>query len=56
MPVDTAGASLATGVPARTLQRWRCTGTGPPYYRLNGRVYYSPGELAAWMAERRKAA
>ena len=42
------------GSSARTLQRWRGTGEGPPYRRLGKRkVMYSRAELLAWLNSRR---
>lgn len=42
------------GSSARTLQRWRGTGEGPPYHRLGKRkVVYFRAELLAWLNGRR---
>lgn len=53
-PVGTAGASAKTGVPAKTLRSWRYLNRGPAYFKLEGRAYYDPDELEAWMKARRK--
>jgi len=40
-------------IPARSLQRWRCTGDGPPFVRLGPRrVAYRLSDVEAWMAAR----
>jgi len=31
----------------------RTRGGGPPFRKLNGRVFYLPGDLDAWVAETR---
>ncbi len=41
------------GVAARTLQRWRATGDGPPYTRIGPRrVVYPEAAAEAWLAAR----
>jgi predicted DNA-binding transcriptional regulator AlpA len=41
------------GVPARTLQRWRATGDGPPYTRVGPRrIAYPVAAAEAWLASR----
>jgi hypothetical protein len=32
----------------RTLQKKRCTGGGPPFYRVGGRIAYDRDALLAW--------
>lgn len=32
-----------------TLNRWRKNGEGPEYYRVNGRIYYSPSDVRTWL-------
>ena len=32
----------------RTLERWRCAGTGPAWMRLNGRVLYRLEDVLAF--------
>ena len=34
----------------RTLERWRCTGEGPDYLKLGGRVIYRLEDIAAFEA------
>jgi predicted DNA-binding transcriptional regulator AlpA len=37
----------------RTIQRWRCTGDGPPWCRLgHRRIMYRLGDIEAWAAGR----
>jgi predicted DNA-binding transcriptional regulator AlpA len=40
-------------IPARTAQRWRSTGDGPPFVRLGPRrVAYRLSDIEAWAASR----
>jgi predicted DNA-binding transcriptional regulator AlpA len=39
----------------RTIQKWRVTGYGPPYYKIGRSVRYRRSEMIAWVEERRKA-
>jgi predicted DNA-binding transcriptional regulator AlpA len=41
-------------VSERTLEGWRARGGGPPYTLVGRLVRYSPAEVAAWLAERRR--
>jgi predicted DNA-binding transcriptional regulator AlpA len=42
-----------TKTPARTAQRWRSTGDGPPYVRLGPRrIAYRPADVARWLESR----
>ena len=38
-------------VSMRTLQRWRQEGSGPPYFRFNGRVAYGRQRNRQWADE-----
>ena len=41
------------GIKARTAQRWRAEGSGPPYIRAGGRrILYSRQDVEAWAAAR----
>jgi predicted DNA-binding transcriptional regulator AlpA len=52
--MDEGVAAEFIGSSARTLQRWRGTGEGPPYHRLGKRkVIYFRSELLAWLVARR---
>ena len=35
-------------ISAKTLQRWRCEGAGPPYIKLSKAVRYPVGEVVAY--------
>lgn len=35
------------------LDKARCRGDGPPFYRIGGRIYYRRSEYLAWLDERR---
>jgi len=50
--MDTREAAALVGLSPRTLDTYRCTGAGPRYYRLGGRVRYRKTDLAAWNAGR----
>jgi len=42
--------ALRTGLSLQTLRNYRSGGTGPPYYKVNGRsVRYKESEVAAWV-------
>lgn len=41
---------------AVTLERWRRLRAGPPFYRIQNRVVYRAGDIAAWLAAQRVAA
>jgi hypothetical protein len=38
----------------RTLERWRCAGTGPAWLQLNGRVLYRIEDVLAFERSRRR--
>lgn len=40
-------------VPARTLEDWRQTRQGPPYFKLGRHVRYRRDEVLAWVEGRR---
>ena len=45
----TEEAARLLGLSGRTLEKHRCTGTGPSYRKLGGRVLYALGDLQAWI-------
>jgi excisionase family DNA binding protein len=49
---EAEAAELLT-VSVVTLARWRKEATGPPWFRLGGRVRYRRDELLAWLEEQR---
>ncbi|MEM8595020.1 MAG: helix-turn-helix domain-containing protein [Pseudomonadota bacterium] len=42
-------------VSPRTLQRWRDAGTGPPWFKIGGRVLYAHDDILAFEQGRRTA-
>jgi hypothetical protein len=52
--VRTHDAAAFLGLSGRTLEKHRCTGTGPVFRKLGGRVVYAIEDLEAWAAERRR--
>lgn len=47
----TEEAARWLGLSGRTLEKHRCTGTGPSYRKLGGRVVYMLADLQAWIDE-----
>ena len=41
-------------VSARTLQRWRLTGDGPPFCAFGGRRLYGRGDVMSWAEAQRR--
>jgi predicted DNA-binding transcriptional regulator AlpA len=54
MKRDTRGCAERIGIKAKTLDNWRSTGGGPPYYKIGGRVVYDDAEVDDWLAARRR--
>lgn len=48
----THDAATFLGLSGRTLEKHRCTGTGPIFRKLGGRVVYAIDDLETWAAER----
>ena len=48
--VRTHDAAAFLGLSGRTLEKHRCTGTGPVFRKLGGRVVYAVDDLEAWAA------
>ena len=46
--LKTPEAARFLGLSNRTLEKHRCTGTGPTFIKLGGRVVYKLDELRAW--------
>jgi hypothetical protein len=40
------------GLSVRTVERWRCDGSGPAFLKLNGRVAYRLADVEAFEDER----
>lgn len=51
---DTRAQAERIGLAPKTLDNWRSTGGGPPYYKIGGRVLYDDAEVDAWLAARRR--
>jgi hypothetical protein len=47
-------AALGVEVLPSTLKKWRQRGTGPPWWRAVGSVYYSRDNLRAWIEEQQQ--
>jgi predicted DNA-binding transcriptional regulator AlpA len=52
--VRTHEAASFLGLSGRTLEKHRCTGTGPIFRKLGGRVVYAIEDLEAWAAQRKR--
>lgn len=39
----------------RTIQKWRVTGFGPPFYKIGRSVRYRRNEIVRWIDQRRMA-
>ena len=51
----TAETATAIKLQGQTLRAMRCRGDGPPFIKLSGnRVGYSPDDVTAWLASRRR--
>jgi len=46
--VRTPEAARLLSLSARTLEKYRCHGTGPVFRKLGGRVVYALDDLEAW--------
>lgn len=46
--VRTHEAARMLGISARTLEKYRCHGSGPTFRKLGGRVVYAVDDLEAW--------
>jgi predicted DNA-binding transcriptional regulator AlpA len=44
----TPHAASRLGLSPRTLEKHRCFGTGPIYYKLGGRIVYAIADLDQW--------
>src|ERR1700739_4892559 len=52
--VSTEKAAARLHVSPRTLEKWRVTGFGPPYYKVGRLVLYSLHELDEWIDRGRR--
>ena len=53
--LNTHQAAVLLGLSAKTLSRYRVSGTGPVFLRFGGRVRYLREDLQAWAVSRRRA-
>lgn len=53
--VRTHDAAAFLGLSGRTLEKHRCTGMGPVFRKLGGRVVYAIEDLEAWAADRARS-
>jgi len=52
--LDTRTSGVYVGLSEHTLEKLRCIGGGPPYYKLGRkRVVYDPADLDDWMRSKR---
>jgi DNA-binding transcriptional MerR regulator len=47
-------AAQILGRPESTLRYWRCLGVGPPWVKLEGRVFYDEAELLQYIQRSRR--
>jgi len=52
--LNTAEAAQRLGVSTSYLNKLRLTGGGPVFMKLGAKVVYSPADLSAWAASRRR--
>jgi predicted DNA-binding transcriptional regulator AlpA len=52
--LDTRAQAARIGLSHKTLNNWRSLGSGPPFYKLGGRIVYDAAETDAWLAARRR--
>lgn len=50
--LDTKKAAECVGLAPQTLNKLRCTGGGPPYYKHTRRVVYPVAGLKEWLEQR----
>lgn len=47
---NTPEAARLLKISCRTLEKYRCKGTGPVFLKIGGRVIYAQEDLDAWLA------
>jgi hypothetical protein len=50
----TAEAALFLGLARRTLEKWRCVGGGPVFFKFGRVCLYRPSDLMVWAEARRR--
>ncbi len=53
--LSTKEAAAYLGVSARTLEKARVSGGGPPYHKIFARVIYDTDDLDCWLKARRRS-
>lgn len=53
--VSAAEAAAYLGLAYQTLQNYRSTGAGPPYYKIGNRILYRTTDLETWLETRKFA-
>ncbi len=53
--LNAKAASAHLCVTEGTLAKWRLTGSGPRFIRVNRRIAYDPADITAWLDARRVA-
>ena len=48
--LNTPEAARQLKISYRTLEKYRCKGIGPVFFKIGGRVIYAEEDIAAWMA------
>ncbi len=52
MVLDTKRAAARVGLAPQTLNKLRCVGGGPPYYKHSRKVVYCARDLDEWLQSR----
>jgi len=52
--LGTHDAARFLGISARTAEKWRLTGEGPPFLKIGRRVLYDLGDLEEYLASCRR--
>lgn len=47
--INTVNAAKMIGLSVKTLATMRCTGTGPAYQKIRGRIYYRLDSVREWI-------
>lgn len=53
--IKVKAAAAKVGLSVSTLNKLRCLGGGPPFYKLGVSVFYRQEDIDAWLAERRRS-
>lgn len=47
-------AAAKVGLSVSQMNKMRCYGTGPVFYKLGAAVFYKPEDLDTWIADKRR--